>query len=551
MGAALALATAVKGAGAVAASIAAGCALLLSDARARALSALAALVLTPALLLGELWNGPQVESLRAHPAAAGAAVVLGLAAVATLALGFRRWPWLLAPAAVFTLPFRVPLESGGQSANLLVPLYVVIAGGVVAYAWDRLAAARGGRLVAAGNGAGDAGVWRDVAPGLLEVSLTVLVALYALQSLYSSDFETALKNIAFFYVPFMLLLRLLTSAPWTTRGVRWCAGAAVGLALVFAAAGFVEYATRHLLWNQKVIASNQFESYFRVNSLFFDPNIYGRFLAMVMLGLATALLWDRRRRDVAVVTVVLAVLWVAIVFSFSQSSFAALLTGLAVLAALRWGWRPVAWAAGAVVAVGLVVVLAAPGLVHVNLLSGKSLDRASSGRFDLIKGGVSMFADRPIQGFGSGAFANEFRQREQASSREAASASHTIPLTYAAEQGIVGVAAYLAALYAAFRLLFAGLAPLRGRAPPLRLLTRAYVGAVFAALVMHTMLYAAFLEDPIAWTLLAAGIVFARGEPLGARPRASVASAARPSAASGPAPGASPPSGPGQTGSGT
>ena len=42
------------------------------------------------------------------------------------------------------------------------------------------------------------------------------------------------------------------------------------------AIGFVEYATRHLLWNPKVIASNQFESYFRVNSLFFDPNIYGR-----------------------------------------------------------------------------------------------------------------------------------------------------------------------------------------------------------------------------------------------------------------------------------
>ena len=48
---------------------------------------------------------------------------------------------------------------------------------------------------------------------------------------------------------------------------------------MFAAIGFVEYATRHLFLNPKVIASNQFETYFRVNSLFFDPNIYGRFLA--------------------------------------------------------------------------------------------------------------------------------------------------------------------------------------------------------------------------------------------------------------------------------
>ena len=49
------------------------------------------------------------------------------------------------------------------------------------------------------------------------------------------------------------------------------------------AIGFVEYATRHLFLNPKVIASNQLEDYFRVNSLFFDPNIYGRFLAIVML----------------------------------------------------------------------------------------------------------------------------------------------------------------------------------------------------------------------------------------------------------------------------
>ena len=51
------------------------------------------------------------------------------------------------------------------------------------------------------------------------------------------------------------------------------------LALGFALIGFVEYATKSLLLNPKVIASNAFGSYFRVNSLFFDPNIYGRFLA--------------------------------------------------------------------------------------------------------------------------------------------------------------------------------------------------------------------------------------------------------------------------------
>jgi O-antigen ligase len=509
MGTPLAVAEAIQGLGAVAACAAAGGALLLPQARARAIAALVALAVTPVLLVGELWDSPQLETLRNRPALAGAGVIAGLVGVAALAALFRRHPWLLPPLAVFTLPFRIPLESGGQSANLLIPLYGVVAAGVVAYAWNRLI----GRRDVGGNGAGDPGPWRDPSPGRVEIALTAFVVLYALQSLYSSDFETALKNIAFFYVPFMLLLRLLTSVHWSRRVVYACSGIAVSLALLFAAIGFVEYATRHIFWNQKVVAANEFESYFRVNSLFFDPNIYGRFLALVMIGLACTLLWPRRTRTVALTSITLAILWAAIILTFSQSSFAALLTGLAVLAALRWSWKPVAAAVGAVAVVGIAVVLIAPGTVHLNLKSSHSIDKASSGRLDLMRGGLSMFADRPVQGFGSGAFAERFRAREKVGSREAAVASHTIPITVAAEQGIVGLAAYAFVLVAAFVLLFRGLDSLRDRAPPLRLVSRAYVAAAFTALVLHTLLYAAFLEDPITWTLLAAAIVLSRPEP--------------------------------------
>jgi O-antigen ligase len=206
---------------------------------------------------------------------------------------------------------------------------------------------------------------------------------------------------------------------------------------------------------------------------------------------------------------VLAVLWAGIVLSFSQSSFAALLLGLAVLAGFRWGWRPVVAAGAAAAVVGLAVVVAAPGLVHLNYTSKNGVNRASSGRFDLIRGGVALFADRPVWGYGSGSFAKRYRAHEKASSQQAASASHTIPLTVAAEQGVVGFAAYLLVLLAAFRTLFAGLGTLGDRAPPLRALSRVIVAAAFAGLVLHTLLYAAFLEDPITWTLLALGLVLA------------------------------------------
>jgi O-antigen ligase len=489
----------VKGLGALAAALAAGGALTLPSARARALSALLALALAPVLLLGELWSSPQIVSLRDRPALAGAAVLAGLAVVVVLAAVVHRRPWLLPLMAVAALPFRVPFESGGQSANLLVPLYVVVGAGVLALAWERLR-----------RPDSDSPEWRERRPGWTELALIAFVVLYALQSLYSNDFEQALKNLAFFYIPFMLLLKLLITVRWTPRVIAGCFSLAVVLALGFAGVGFVEYATKHLFLNQKLIESNQFESYFRVNSLFFDPNIYGRFLALVMVGLAAMLLWPRNRRGVLLTAAALAVLWGALVVTFSQSSFAALLVGLAVLAALRFGRKPVVIAVAVVAVAGIGVVVVAPGTIHLNPKSGKSVDRATSGRLDLMRGGLRMFTDRPLFGFGSGAFAKQFREREAVGSREAASASHTIPITVAAEQGVPGLASYVAVLIASFGLLFQGLGALRGRAPPARLVTRAFLAAAYSGLVLHTLLYAAFLEDPITWTLLAAAIVVGR-----------------------------------------
>src|SRR4051794_41793823 len=78
-----------------------------------------------------------------------------------------------------------------------------------------------------------------------------------------------------------------------------------------------------------------------------------------------------------------------------------------------------------------------------------------------MKGGLRMFADRPVYGYGAGSFAERFRAREKKGEAQAASASHTIPITVAAEQGAIGLAAYLFVLVSAFRLLFGGLLRLR------------------------------------------------------------------------------------------
>jgi O-antigen ligase len=336
-------------------------------------------------------------------------------------------------------------------------------------------------------------------------ALALVVVLYAVQALYSSDLEHAVKTLGFFYVPFAVGFRLLVEVRWSRRLVMQALGVTVGLALLFAAVGFVEWATgRLLISNEKVLSANDLKPYFRVNSLFFDPNVYGRFLALVMVVLAGVLLWAPARRDVARVAVGLAVLWAALVLTLSESSFAALLVGLAVLAALRWRSLPVLAVCGGAVAIGLALILLAPAQLGVNTDSFSKLNETSSGRAKLVRGGLEMAADRPVFGFGSGSFSDIYRERERVLSSRISAESHTIPITVAAEQGVIGLAAYAWLLFAAFELIFGGLKrTLRRRPASVVLVARCVVASAFCALLLHTFVYAAFLEDPLTWTLLA------------------------------------------------
>jgi O-antigen ligase len=221
----------------------------------------------------------------------------------------------------------------------------------------------------------------------------------------------------------------------------------------------------------------------------------------VLVLLVAWMLWRSRPRDVALGAVVTAFLFGGLVLTLSQSSFAALLVGLAVLGALRWSVR---WAlAGA--AVVAVAALIAVALGTSAFDGGGSSSKATSGRSDLVAGGVRLFADRPAQGWGSGSFAREYRRAEDVSAERATSASHTTPVTVAAEQGVAGLLVYLALLGFAFVRLFRGAA----RAGPVRV----GIAAAFAALVAHTLMYAAFLEDPLTWALLAVGTAAAAAAP--------------------------------------
>jgi O-antigen ligase len=478
--------------GVVLVALFAAAALIVRAPRPRAAATLGALVLAPVLLLADIWHSPQLGVVHRHPLVAVVAAVVAVGAVGLIALALSRRPALVAPLVVLALPFRVPIEAGGSTSNLLVPLYLVVAAGTLATAVPALAGWR------------SAPVDDERSSGWIERLLALYVVLYALQSVYSSDFEKALQQTVFFYVPFALLFVLLRRLDWTPRLVRTCMLLVVVLALVFAAIGFVEYATKTLLLNPKLIAANEVHTYFTVNSVFFDPDVFGRFLALVMIGLAVPLLFGRNTRDQIEATVVLAILWVALVLTLSRSSLAALLVGLGTLAALRWKASRMLLAGAVVVAIGAAAIVVSPRTFGLN----QGINNASSGRANLVSGGVALFGQRPLWGYGSGSFATEY-SRHHRNVSVTLSASHTIAITIAAEQGLLGEAAYVALV------LVAAVTLLRGAR---KSAARAGIAAAFLALAFHALLYADFLEDPFSWTLLAVGAALAAASRAAPRP---------------------------------
>jgi len=485
----------LAGAGVVIAAGASAAAILLPPGRPRSAAMLLAIGLFPVLILGDQWHTQQIADLRHDSGRIAALLIVGAVLVGALAYAFRRWPVILPLAIVFALPFRVPLHAGGDTANLLVPLYLVIAGGVVA------TALRGWRVRAGGDetepAATGPAAW-------LPRLLAAFVVLYALQALYSDDFSKALQNVCFFLVPFTVAFALLRDVRWDRRLLTWTLALVAAEAVLFVLVGSVEYVTRSLFWNDQVIRSNEFHTYFRVNSVFWDPNVYGRYLALVLVVVTAALLWVKERRAFWVLTTTIAILWLGLAQTFSQSSFIALLAGLAVLAALRWSWR---WTLAAVL-VGLVgavlVVTLVGGSGKVNF---SRLNIDTSGRANLVQGGLDLFGERPLQGYGSGSFQAAYRDH-RANKDVPVSISHTEPVTVAAEQGLLGLITYGALIACALWTMTAGITSPRtgndGDASP-SLPARAAVLAAFVALLVHTMAYAGFFEDPITWVLLALG----------------------------------------------
>ena len=409
-----------------------------------------------------------------------AAGVVGILLAVAGGYALLRWPWVLAFATIACIPIRVPVDVGVEDANLLLPLYLVIGSLVVALGWNLV---RGDKRS------------RELGP--VGWPLAAFVAWTGLALVWSDDVRQGAIFLAAFVLPFGLLGVGFARLPWSRRGLRGLYGALVATALAYAAVGLYQWATREVFWNPKLKVDNAYAPFFRVNSVFWDPSIYGRYLVVAILATLALVLLGLRERLVAAGVALIAALWTGLLFSFSQSSFAALIAGTLAAAAVVWRWRAAA-AIGLVAAVLVTVGFATPQVRHKLLSESKaSLNASTSSRAGLISNGLKIAGDHPVIGVGTGSFKRAYADRTGLRGREPRkAASHSTPVTVAAETGIPGLAllAWLgaAALFAALR---AG-----GRSETGRVAVVA--GLTLGAIAVHSLFYNALFEDPMTWAVL-------------------------------------------------
>jgi O-antigen ligase len=397
------------------------------------------------------------------------AIVLG----PLLALLFRREPWLIAYATLAFIPFRVHFAHH----QLLVPLYAVAVGAAVLMLWELVDGDERAREL-----------------GLASWPLALYLVWIGLSVGWSVDVHTAALDLLAFYVPFTILALSIARLPWMQSRVRLLYLELVAMALVFVGVGFYQYATRDISQNLKLKTINVYAAFFRVNSVFFDPSIYGRFLVIALVPTVVLIIRGRSVREGVAALVFAAIAWLGLLISFSQSSFSALAVAVFCATAIVWRWRSLL-ALGAVVVVVAGLVATQPRLMHaLRHHTTGGLNTATHGRYDLVANGLRIAKAHPALGVGLGGFEHAYSKRTHRTARK--SASHNTPVTVAAEEGAVGLLIYLflvgSLLLAAYRRINH---PMYGR-------VALAAGLALVAIFVHSLAYNDFFEDPTTWGLI-------------------------------------------------
>jgi hypothetical protein len=458
-----------------------------------------------------------------------AAAAGGLVALALGAWSFRRWPMAVAPALALSAAVRIPIpvnrgaETGAapEYLFLLVPLYLLTVAALVAEAIQP-------------DPLDGPPLWkRDP----LRLPVTALVAWAALSTLWTAGQVQGAIRLACFW----LLLPTAYHALWRAmrrggeqRGVdhpalaspaRWLptVTALVILGGVLGLVGIDQHFRKWLIFKNTNLEATEWQQViFRVNAIFWDPNMFARFL--ILAGLLAGALWFAARgRPARWLALGLAPMLAAFYFTYSRSGWLAAVVIAAMVVWLRVGWKK---AVAALLVLTMVVaamflIIRAPtfrrttmqlleatlGVAQNGRFELKTpVNRLTGGRFGLMAGGLAMYEARPVAGWGLGSFPTVYPDYRPPDATPALRESHNSVITVAAELGTVGLALLAWTLVVAGRQASRAVAAARrarqeGGDGAHALAVAAAAG--LAALLLHSMLYAALVEDPFTWVFLA------------------------------------------------
>lgn len=416
----------------------------------------------------------------------GVLVALALLMVVGWLVAKRPWTWFLLLG--LALPVRVPISVGGDDANLLLPLYGVIVLGLAVLWWMERAGTR-------------ERIWPST---VLDLPLMLFVGFTLVSLAWSSDIPEGAVKATFFWIPFVLLYLVVVAIWREGKALRTLAMTTLAMSVPVAVLALGEYATRDVLWNHRLMQNNVYSRFFRVNSIFYDPNILGRYLALALL-IAVAVAWMRRDSGRVLVAcgVVAAIDAAALVVTFSRSSALMLLVGLLIMSLRMFGWRRTVLAAVIMLVVGSGVAIASSSQVRSAITSTERLDKVSEGRFDLVSGGVEIFQQHPVAGGGLGSFATDYSsglsKKELRKTRVVI--SHNAPVTILSEEGAIGFALFIWLCVIA---VIVGIRATRDRDEDVGV-PGATMLAALVGIFVHALLYSALFEDPYTW-VLAAGL---------------------------------------------
>jgi O-antigen ligase len=416
-------------------------------------------------------QGPSLTgSLGRHPALVIAA---GAAAAGLVVLGTScalRWP-IVVPVAALVFALRMPLANPIRPIHYLVPLYLVLVCGLLALAWESIRGrARGPHL------------------GVIGWLLAGHLLLAAASLGWTGDLTRGLFEMVATYVPLGLLASFIGRMRASRAFLATVPSVQIVLATVMGVVAIVEHVRRHnFVTNDKLDVANAYSGLFRVNSLLFDPSMFGRVEVLALITIVSLAVVGRGRAATLIALATAPVLFAGIAFSVSQTSFAALSAGLAVIAAILWRRRVAIVLVASVVVLTLGVLLTQPQVVS---LVAKSLDRASSDRVGLVERGTSTFAHHALTGVGLGGFGVA---TGSTATEQARIAPHNVVVDVASELGVGGLLLFGLTLVAiAWRIRRIDDA-----------VVRMVLAASLTALVVHGLTYDQFFADPSWWAIAA------------------------------------------------